>query len=145
MVWLLKDLHFGERNTLITICDWICKNRPSVTLGQLHFVGHAANSHTHTLPMHCYIDGLSWLVCFNGAGFADHVKSWLRQWGPWRALNGRYGSNIHLCVSEVSLKPLQAYLGLWLVVLGLIASPNSPIERLTGNSFGGGILPFSLS
>ena len=29
-----------------------------VTLGQLHFIG-PANSHTHTLPMHHCIDGLS--------------------------------------------------------------------------------------
>ena len=29
----------------------------NVTLGQMHFIG-PANSHTHTLPMHCCIDGL---------------------------------------------------------------------------------------
>ena len=79
--------------------------------------------------MHCCIDGLSWLVCSSGAGFANHVKSWLRQWGPWRALDGRYGSHIYPCVSEASLKALQACLGLRLEVLGLIATPNSPIGR----------------
>ena len=99
-----------------------------VTLSQLHFIG-PANSHTHTLPMHCCIDGLSWLVCFSGAGFADHVKSRLRQWGPWRALDGRYGSDIHPCVGEATIKALQACLGLWLVVLGHIATPNSLIGR----------------
>ena len=102
------------------------KTNHNVTLGQLHFIG-PANSHTHTLPMHCCIDGLSWLVCFSGAGFADHVKSRLRQWGPWRALDGRYGSDIHPCVGEASLKALQACLSLWLAVLGLTATPNSPI------------------
>ena len=54
----------------------------NVTLGQLLFVG-ATNSHTHTLPMHCCINGLSGLVCFSRAGVADHVKSQLRQWDPW--------------------------------------------------------------
>ena len=83
----------------------------------------------HYPSMHCFIDGLSWLVYFSGAGFANYVKSWLRQWGPWRALDGRYGSHIHPCVSEASLKALQACLGLWLVVLGLIATPNSPIRK----------------
>ena len=89
------------------------------------FIG-PANNHTRTLPMHCCIYGLSWLVWFSGAGFVDHVKSWLRQWSPWRALDGRYGSDIHPCVSEVSLEALQVCLGL--VVLGLIAIPNSCIR-----------------
>ena len=82
------------------------------------------------LLMHCCIDGFGWLVCFSGAGFADHVRSRLRQWGPWRALDGRYVSYIHLCVSKASLKVLQASLGLWLVVLGLIATLNNPIKSL---------------
>ena len=64
------------------------KTDHNVTLGQLHFIG-PANSHTHALSMHCCITGLSWLVCFSRAGFADRVKSRLRQWDPWRALDGR--------------------------------------------------------
>ena len=52
-------------------------------------------------------------------GFANHMKSRLQQWGPWRALDERYGYDIHPCVSEASLKALQTCLGLWLVVLGL--------------------------
>ena len=52
-------------------CDWICKNRHNVTLGQLHFIG-PAYSHTRTPPMHPCI-GLSWLICFSGGGFVDHV------------------------------------------------------------------------
>ena len=94
-----------------------------ILLAQLH------NSHTHTLPMHCYINGLSWLVCFSRAGFADHVKSRLRQWDPWRGLDERYGSDIHPCVGETSLKALQSCLGLWLALLRLIATPNSPIGK----------------
>ena len=38
-------------------------------------------------------------ICFD-----DHVKWWLRQWGSWRALDGRYGSDIHPWVSEASLR-----------------------------------------
>ena len=43
------------------------------------------------------------MVCFSRVGFADHVKSRLSQWGPWRALDGRYGSDIHSCISKMSL------------------------------------------
>ena len=34
------------------------KTDHNVTLGQLHFIG-PANSHTHTLPVHCCITELS--------------------------------------------------------------------------------------
>ena len=87
------------------------KTDHNVTLGQLQFIG-PANSHTHTLSMHRCITGLSLLVCFSRTGFADRVKSRLRQWDPWRALDGRYGSDIHPCVGEMSLKALQSCLGL---------------------------------
>ena len=40
-----------------------------------------ANSHIHTLPMHCSNTRLSWLVCFSRADFNDHVKSQLRTHG----------------------------------------------------------------
>ena len=50
------------------------KTDHNVTLGQLLFID-PANSHTHTLPVHCCINGLSRLVCYSRAGFADHVKS----------------------------------------------------------------------
>ena len=88
-----------------------------------------ANSHTHTLPVHCCINGLSWLVCFSRHGFADHVKSRLRQWDPWRALDGRHGSGIHPCIAigETSLKAHQSCLGLWPALLGHIATPNGPV------------------
>ena len=96
------------------------------TFGQLLFIG-PAKSHTHTLPVHCCSYGLSWLVCFSRHGFADHVKSRLRQWDPWRALDGRHGSDIHPCIGETSLKARQSCLGLWLALLGHIATPNSPV------------------
>ena len=102
------------------------KTDHNVTLGQLHFIS-PANSHTHALSMQCCITGLSWLVCFSRAGFANHVKPGLRQWDPWRALDGRYGSDIHPWVGETSFKALQSCLGLWPTLLGLIATPNSPI------------------
>ena len=96
------------------------------TFGQLLFIG-PANSHTHTLPVHCCINGLSWLVCFSRHGFADHVKSRLRQWDPWRALGGRHGSGIHPCIGETSLKAHQSCLDLWPALLGHIATPNGPV------------------
>ena len=102
------------------------KTDDNVTLGQLHFIG-PANSHTHAPSMHHCNIGLSWLVCFSRAGFADCVKSWLRQWDPWRAPDGRCRSGIHPCVGEMSLKALQSCLGLSLALLGLIATPNGPI------------------
>ena len=88
----------------VHICDWILETDRNVTLGQLHFLG-PANSHTHTLSIHCCNTRLSCLVCFSRADFADHVKPRLRQWDPWRALDGRYGSDIHPCVSETSHRP----------------------------------------
>ena len=115
-------------NNIILYVTRYWKTDHNVILGQLHFIG-PANSHTHALSIHCCITGLSWLVCFSRAGFANRVKSRLRQWDPWRALDGRYGSDIHPCVGETSLKALQLCLGLWLALLGLIATPNSPIER----------------
>ena len=87
------------------------KTDRNVTLGQLHFL-RPANSHTYTLSMHCCNTRLSCLVCFPRADFADHVKPRLRQWDPWRALDGRYGSDIHPCVGETFLKALQSCLGL---------------------------------
>ena len=35
----------------------------NVTLGLFGFIG-PADRHTHTLPVHCRINSLSWLVCF---------------------------------------------------------------------------------
>ena len=90
------------------------KTDHNVTLGQLHFIG-PANSYTHALSMYHCIIGLSQLVCFSRVGFAYRVKSRLRQWDPWSALDGRYGSDIHPCVGETSLKALQSCLGLRMI------------------------------
>ena len=75
---------------LFTNVTGFWKTSHNVTLGQLHFLG-PANSHTHTLSMHCCNTRLSRLVCFSRADFTDHVKPQLRQWEPWRGLDGRYG------------------------------------------------------
>ena len=60
------------------------KTNRIITFGLFHFTG-PADSYSHTLPMHCCIDRPSWSVRFSKASFADHVKSCLRQWGPWSA------------------------------------------------------------
>ena len=89
--------------------DW-----PKVTFGIFHFI----NSHTHTWLVYCCIGRLSWLVCFSGAGYADHVKSWLRQWGPWKALDSKY---VRMCLIFTPAL-VRCLLGL---LLGLTATPNS--------------------
>ena len=78
------------------------KTDQNVTLGLFHFIG-PANSHTHTL--HLYLRTVALPGLADWSAFADHVKSQLRQRGPWRTLDGRYGSDIHPCVSETSLRP----------------------------------------
>ena len=97
-----KDCSHKSGTALYVTGFW--KTDHNVTLGQLHFLG-PANSHAHTLSMHCCNTRLSCLVCFSRADFADHVKPRLRQWDPWRALDGRYGSDIHPCISETSHRP----------------------------------------
>ena len=51
---------YTRGSALSNICDWIgyWKTDYNVTLGQLLFIG-LANSHTHTLPVHCCISRLS--------------------------------------------------------------------------------------
>ena len=96
-----------------------------VTLGLFHFIG-PANGYTHTLHIHTAIIRLGRLVCFSRATFADPVNSWLGQWDPWRALHGRHGCEIHPSDGGDVYYAIQACLGLWLALLGLIASPNGP-------------------
>ena len=45
---------------------------------------------------------------------------------PLRALHGRHGSEIQAGGSETSLRPCKDVWGIWLALLALIASPNSP-------------------
>ena len=56
-------------------------------------------------PCTVALPGLADWSAFLERVFANHVKLLLRQWGPWRVLDGRYGSDIHPCVSETSLRP----------------------------------------
>ena len=98
--------------------DWI------VILGLFHFIG-PANGYTCTLHKHSAITRLAWLVCFSRASFADPVNSWLKHWDPWGALHGRHGSEIHPWWGDVSYA-IEACLGIWLALLGLIASLNTP-------------------
>ena len=53
--WLVGCAYTTSANTYVT-GYW--KTNQNVTLGQLHFIG-PAKSHTHTLPVHCCINGLS--------------------------------------------------------------------------------------
>ena len=101
-----------------------------VTLGLFHFIG-PANGYTGTCTLHIHsaITGLGWLVCFSRVSFVDPVNSWLRQWDPCRVLDGRHGSEIHPSHRETSVNTSQACLGLWLALLGSIASPNGPNRR----------------
>ena len=109
-------------HTLYVTGFW--KTDRNVTLSQLQFLV-PTNSHTHTLSMHRCNTRLSCLVCFSRADFGDHVKPRRRQ---WRALDGRYGSDIHPCVSETSHRPsrlVKAYDKHFLDTY--IATPNIPI------------------
>ena len=63
-------------------------------------------------PCTVAIPGLAACFAFLERILPDHVKPRLRQWDPWRELDGRYGSDIHPCVGETSLKALQSCLGL---------------------------------
>ena len=79
------------------------KTDQNVTLGLFCFID-PADSHTHTLPVHYSINRPNWLVCFSRAGIANHVKSWLGQWGLWWVLYGRCESDIPPVI-EISLRP----------------------------------------
>ena len=82
---------------------WKTDNNVPLAIVVLHFIA-PSNSHTHTLPMHCCINRLSRLICFSRADFVNHVKSQLRH-GPMEGTRWEvYGSDIHPCVSETSLK-----------------------------------------
>ena len=103
------------------------KTEQIVTLGLFHFID-PANGYTRTLHIHSTITRLGGLVCFSRVSFADPVNSSLRQWDPW----GRYMEGMVLKftpeMEDVSYA-IQACLGLWLALLGPIASPNNPNGR----------------
>ena len=83
--------------------------------------------YTYTLPIHSGITMLSQLVCFSRMNFASCVISLLRQWGPWRALHRRHGSEIDPSSSEISVRPSR-HVWAYGLLPGLIVSPNSPNE-----------------
>ena len=56
-------------------------------------------------PCTVALPGLADWFPFLGWVFVNHVKSPLRQCGPWRTLYGRYGSDIHPCDIKMSLRP----------------------------------------
>ena len=100
------------------------KTERIVTLGLFHFID-PANGYTCTLHIHSAITRLGGLVCFSRVSFADPVNSSLRQWDPRGALHGLKFTPV---MEDVSYA-IQACLGLWLALLGPIASPNSPNGR----------------
>ena len=106
------------------ICDWILENWPNCHTRPIPF-NCPANGYTCTLHIHSAITRLGWLVCFSRVSFANPVNSWLRQWDPWRVLHGSHGSEIHPSDRETSFRPFKHVWGLWLALLGLIASSNS--------------------
>ena len=84
------------------------KTDQNVILGLFHFTSLANIRNTTlicTLLIHSGITRLSWLVCYTGTSFANYLKSQLRQYGQWRAPNGRQGSEIDTSGSETSHKP----------------------------------------
>ena len=54
-----------------------------------------------TLPVHCCINRLSWLICLSRA----YCRPCEVTTEPMGVLDGRYGSDIHPCVSETCLRP----------------------------------------
>ena len=75
-----------------------------IILGIFHFIV-PANSHTYTPPTHSGITRLSQLVCFSRANFVNHVKVIAKTIGLWRAVDGRYGSEINPSGCETSIRP----------------------------------------
>ena len=107
-MWRLNDWTIQPASVsnilLISYVTGFWKTDWNVILGLFHFIS-PANSYTHTLSIHSAITRLSWLDCFSTVTFTGHVKSQLRQWGPWRALNRRHGSEIDPSNSETFLRP----------------------------------------
>ena len=95
-----------------------------VTLGLFHLIG-PANGYTYTLHIHSAIIRLGWLVCFLYNDFCQSCKFMTETMGPmegatWKA----WVWNSPQWWGDISYA-IQACLGLWLALLGPIASPNS--------------------
>ena len=68
--------------------------------------------------MYSTITRLSSLVYYSTLNYTEHVKSWLKQWAPWWASYRRYGPEIELNVSGISLRPsgiVTGYNKTWLI------------------------------
>ena len=110
---------------LFIVKMWLDFGKPTkLSLGLFHFIG-PANGYTCILHIHSAIIRLDWLVCYSRVTFANSVNSWLRQRDPLSALHGRHGSEIHPRDRETSITPFK-HVWVWLALLRLIASPNSP-------------------
>ena len=59
---------------MLVYCMWLYIGKTTEM-----YITLAANSHTHTLPVHCCITRLSWLVCFSRAGF-NLLTMWSHDW-----------------------------------------------------------------
>ena len=92
---------------VMPICKWIWKTDQNVTLGLFHFIA-PADSYTYMPPVHSGITQLSWLICFSRGSFANHVKSWLRQW----ACEGYYMEGMGLKLTPVLMRRLLSLPGM---------------------------------
>ena len=78
------------RKAILYVCHNVTgywKTNHNVTLGQMRFI-IATHIHVH-YPCTVVLPGLADWSFLELHGCANHVKSWLRQWGPWRELGGR--------------------------------------------------------
>ena len=91
-VTLCKSMSWSHHIHIKTpVCDWIMENRPKCHTWPIPLLAQLIATLIHC-P--CTV-ALTSLACFPKAGFADHMKSRLAQWGSWRAPDSRYGSDIH--------------------------------------------------
>ena len=108
-----------------TYVNGFWKTNRIVTLGLFHFIG-PANGYTCTLHKHSTITRLAWLVCFSRASFADPVNSWLKHWDPWGGTTWKAWVWNSLQWWGDVCYAIEACLGIWLALLGLIANLNTP-------------------
>ena len=82
--------------------------------------------HSYTIHSRCHYQ--AWLTgLLSGASFSNPVNLLLRQWDPWKAPHGRYGSELHPSDSEMSPRPSKHVWAYgWHFLDSYIASPNSP-------------------
>ena len=124
LVCMISDHVVWHLIHIATYVTGFWKANQIVTLGQFYFIC-PANGYTHTLHIHSAITSL-----VNWSTFLEQPCEFTTEtMGLMGVLHGRHGSEIHPSDGETSLTPFQACLGLWLALLGPIASPNSPNGR----------------